>query len=262
MVPRRAAVVTLLATALLVACAAPTPSPQSPAAPTPAAPPAPTRGRLEAADAPEQMRALALVEQVTGLHFTERFPVYVFTPDELAAEIADWQKADSGVVVHNVMGFYRPETRAMVLVPETAGNKRAFGLRVHEAAHALQDQHFGLARLHAVAKTQEEQRALSAFLEGYAVQVMIDALRTTNPNVTRIAEVPAPADADLDDPAAFTAFCYAAGTRFIQAVATHGFHGKTGYAAVHELFADPPRSPAEIRDPAQYFARVGGKSGE
>lgn len=240
----------------LVACCGPaTPKLEPEAEHVPA--PAPTRGKLEAADSLEQKDALARVEKVTGLKFKAAFPVYVFTPEELAAEMAEWKEEGDGRDHSNVMGFYKSDTKAMYLVPEVAGNKRAFGLRVHEATHALQDQHFGLMKLHTMAKTADEQLAMTALIEGHAVQVMIDALIETNPGVEHIAKVPEPADPRA--PGAITVFSYAAGTRFIRHLKEHGLHGKKGYEAVHLAFKHPPVSPEEIRSPEQYLARVAGK---
>jgi len=219
--------------------------------------PPPSRGTVESPDAPEQKDALARVERVTGLKFKRSFPVYVFTEEELKAEMAEWKAEGDGRDHDNVMGFYKSDTKAMYLVPEVAGNRRAFGLRVHEATHALQDQHFGLMNLHLMANTDDEQLAMTALIEGHAVQVMIDALIETNPHVARILEVPEPADPRA--PGAQTAFFYAAGTRFIRHLKEHGLDGLKGYEAVHRAFAKPPISPDEIRKPELYLQRVSGK---
>ncbi len=218
--------------------------------------PGPTRGEIEPADSPDQARALALVEKVTGLKFKYDFPVYIFNEQDLAAEMQEWAASGDGRSPENILGFYRPSSRAMYLVPEAAGNRRAFGLRVHEAAHALQDQHFGLAMLHRAAKTEDAQLALTALIEGHAVQIMIDALIDTNPRVAMIAQVPEPEDPRA--PGASTAFAYAAGTRFVQWLKEHGLGDAKGYAAVHKAFQHPPLTPEEIRDPAAYAARVTG----
>lgn len=223
-----------------------------------AKPTPPTRGKLEPADSPEQTRALGLIEKVTGLKFKETFPVYVFSAEELAAEMAEWKEAGDTREPENILGFYKSSTKAMYLVPEAAGNRRAFGLRVHEATHALQDQHFGLAALHKSAGNDEDkQLAMLALIEGHAVQVMIDAIKDTNPHVARIADAPEPADPKA--PGAMTAYAYAAGTRFVRWLLENGLDGETGYAAVHRAFRSPPVSPAEIRDPASYKLRVSRK---
>lgn len=201
------------------------------------------RGKLEDPDEPEQKRALEIIERVTGLKFKKAIPVYVYTPEDLAAEMKEW---GGDFVPENILGFYKPSTKAFYLVPKAAGNKRSFGLRVHEATHALQDQHFDLILLHQSVKTTDQDHALTAVIEGHAVQVMIDGLSDLSPHVARIADVTVPTD--KHNPAAWhTVFYYAMGAKFVQALKARG-----GYADVHKAFGSLPASSEQILHPEKY----------
>lgn len=206
------------------------------------------RGKLEDPAEPEQKRALEIIERVTGLKFKQAIPVYIYTPDDLAEEMKDW---GDGYVPENVMGFYRPDTKTFYLVPKVAGNNRSFGLRVHEATHALQDQHFDLTQLHEAAKTTDASDALTGLIEGHAVQVMIDGLSDLSPHVAKIAEVREPQD--KHNPNAWsTVFYYAYGAKFVQ----HLLKNAEGYPGVHKAFGRVPVSSEQILHPEKYFGEV------
>lgn len=206
------------------------------------------RGKLEDPAEPEQKRALDIIERVTGLKFKSQIPVYIYTPEDLAEEMKDW---GDGYQPENVMGFYRPDTKTFYLVPKVAGNNRSFGLRVHEATHALQDQHFDLIKLHEAAKTSDANDATVALIEGHAVQVMIDGLSDLSPHVAKIAEVREPTD--KHNPNAWsTVFYYAYGAKFVQ----HIIKNAEGYKGVHEAFGRVPASSEQILHPEKYLGEV------
>lgn len=226
------------------ACNPPANQPAEQPEPEPKTPPEVTLGKLEPADAPEQTKAIGLIETVTGLKFKTHVPVYVYTPEELEQEMAGW--GDDGFTPDNVLGFYKWSTKAFYLVPEAAGNKRAFGLRIHEATHALQDQHYDLAKLHAVPQSTDAEYALLALIEGEAVQVMIDALIDTQPHVAFISKARAP-EGSTDPDQYRTVFVYAHGTAFVQALKE-----VDGYAAVHAAFGKLPVSSEQVLHPEKY----------
>jgi hypothetical protein len=206
------------------------------------------RGKLEDPNEPEQKRALEIIERVRGQKFNQAIPVYIYTPEDLAQEMKDW---GDGYVPENVMGFYRPDTKTFYLVPKVAGNNRSFGLRVHEATHALQDQLYDLTKLHEAAKTTDAQDALTALIEGDAVQVMIDGLSDLSPHVAKIAEVREPSD--KHNPNAWsTVFYYAMGAKFIQFLKKGG----EGYSEVHKAFGRVPVSSEQILHPDKYHGEV------
>ncbi|MCG3185094.1 MAG: hypothetical protein ICCCNLDF_03276 [Planctomycetes bacterium] len=219
------------------------PEPQPQPQPEPEPEPTTTRGKLEDPDAPEQTRALALIEQVTGMKFKVRPPVYVYTPEELAEEVKSW---GGSFVPDNILGFYKFDTKAFYLVPEAAGNKRAFGLRIHEATHALQDQYYDLPKLHAVPTTTDGDYALLALIEGEAVQVMIDALIEEQPHVAFISKARAP-EGSTDAGAYRSVYVYAQGTAFVQALKE-----VDGYKAVDAAFKDLPVSSEQVLHPEKY----------
>lgn len=218
-----------------------------PAKAEPAKPADVKRGKLEDAEEPEQKRALAIIEKVTGRKFKNAIPVYVYTPEELAEEMKEW---GGDFVPENVMGFYKPTTKAFYLVPKVAGNKRSFGLRVHEATHALQDQHFDLIKLHESVKTSDQDNSLTALIEGEAVQVMIDGLSDLSPHVAKIAEVTVPTDKNNPN-AWYTVFYYAMGAKFVQALKVKG-----GYEEVAKAFTNLPKSTEQILHPEKYTTTV------
>ncbi len=222
----------------------PEPKPEPKPEPEPA-PKAETRGKLEAADAPEQTRAIGLIEQVTGRKFKTPVPVYVFSQEELEAEVQSW----GNYAPENILGFYKYDTKAMYLVPEAAGNKRAFGLRLHEGTHALQDQLYDLAKLRKGATTPDEDNAVTALIEGQAVQVMIDAL-PDNPHVKRITEVKQPTDLG-DDGAWLRVLYYSYGAVFVQELKK-----RDGYDAVDAAFKALPKSTEQILHPEKYPAEL------
>jgi hypothetical protein len=246
----------LLAVGLLAACSKPATQPDNlPACnppenqpaeqPKPEPEPATTRGKLEDPDAPEQTRALELIEKVTGMKFKVRPPVYVYTPEELAEEVKGW---GGSFVPDNILGFYKFDTKAFYLVPEAAGNKRAFGLRIHEATHALQDQYYDLPKLHGVPTTTDGDYALLALIEGQAVQVMIDALIDEQPHVAFISKARAP-EGSTDAGAYRSVYVYAQGTAFVQALKE-----VDGYKAVDAAFKDLPVSSEQVLHPEKYTA--------
>ncbi|MEE9312405.1 MAG: hypothetical protein V3V10_08345 [Planctomycetota bacterium] len=246
--------------ALLLGCTQPSPAENQPAcepetaACTPEVKPEPEPtvdvsklGKLEDADAPEQARAIAKIEEVSLLKFKNTVPVYIYTAKDLEAELATW---GGDFRPSNVMGFYRFATKAMYLVPEVAGNRRAFGLRIHEGVHALQDQHWGLPKLHESMNTTDGYWAVLGLIEGHAVQVMIDALIEDQPHVAYIAKAKAPEGSN--DPQTYRAvYTYAQGTRFIQ-------HLKStdGYKLVNRSFLNPPVSSEQVLHPEKYTTDI------
>ena len=231
---------------LLIACSSPEKPPANNEPAPPARQPTPEKaavlGTLEDPENPEQQRAIALIEKITGRKFKDQVPVYVYTPEELEEEVSRWE----GYRPDNLMGFYRFDTKALYLVPEKAGNKRAFGLRIHEACHALQDQLYDLTKIHESAKTTDENWAILGLIEGEAVQVMIDALIEKQPHVAYIAKARAP-EGSRDPDAYRVVYTYAAGTRFIQHLKKRG-----GYDAVHKAFGNLPASSEQILHPEKY----------
>ncbi|MEZ5992132.1 MAG: hypothetical protein R3E76_07245 [Planctomycetota bacterium] len=214
-----------------------------------------TLGELEPADSPDQVRAIELIEQVTAMRFKQKIPVYLYTPDELKQEIEGW--GDDGFSPENILGFYKPSTKCLYMVPDAAGEKRQFGLRIHEATHGLQDQLYDLAALHKKPKTSDQHLALTALIEGEAVQVMIDALVDEQPHVAFMTKygvgdmlgLPANPDNPLTWSRLQRVFFYSDGARFVQKLKE-----VDGYKAVDKAFGDLPVSSEQILHSEKYIA--------
>ncbi|MCB9895805.1 MAG: hypothetical protein H6839_15265 [Planctomycetes bacterium] len=206
-----------------------------------------TLGVLEAADSPDQVRAVELIEKVTGLKFTQAIPVYNYTPEELAEELRGW--GDDGFTPENILGFYKPSTKCLYMVPDAAGEKRQFGLRIHEATHGLQDQHYDLAVLHGKPTTTDQEMALIALIEGEASQVMIDALIDEQPQVAYmtmygvldVLKLPSNPKKPLTEERLRKIFLYSDGARFVKKLAD-----ADSYAAVDAAFKDLPLTSEQI----------------
>src|SRR5262249_50709272 len=64
-----------------------------------------------------------------------------------------------------IQGYYDTRTKALYLYDDIKGNYQR-GVLIHEMVHALQDQHFGLARLHAASYSSDQELARAALVEG------------------------------------------------------------------------------------------------
>ena len=162
----------------------------------------------------------------------------------------------------NTLAYYSPTDREMVIRSDATalkGGALSASLRavvVHELAHALQDQEFGLARINRRHTTSEESVAMTAILEGHAnaaesqyVEENFDdkeleqyqevTTTSTDPKVKSIPEV---LSAQQSAP-------YIFGPTFIAALK------KKGPQAITDVFLKkPPHSLAEIILPSKYFA--------
>ena len=142
-------------------------------------------------------------------------------------------------------GWYEPSTKRLVVVEgETEAMGR--GVLVHELFHALQDQHFDLARLHAAARDEDAARAVTALIEGEAMLAVSELL---DYDFEQHAQLP---PAGPLDPERFEKiFHYGAGLRFVRALRDAG-----GWELVDAAFRDPPLRTAEILHPERYRERT------
>jgi hypothetical protein len=172
-----------------------------------------------------------------------------------------------------IAGFYDPDTKRMILVNGTADTGVWNGaaeflmqrdlvgemLLAHELTHALQDQHFALgANLDALKDNDDRALALKSVAEGDATitgfayvvggmdQTRLDAL------VARLSDLPElfakeakSAPEGLREPLIFQ---YSEGVKFVARAYRRG-----GYAAVDQLFRQPPQSSQQIIHPELYF---------
>jgi hypothetical protein len=161
-----------------------------------------------------------------------------------------------------VLGLYDPETRAMMIVQGADAASLGPGARVtlaHEYEHALQDQYFNLLQLSPTHPDNYDQaEAIHAVEEGDAV-LMQGLWAISNLSPREMAEARRAAGATSsgslqDIPLVLRSqllFPYIDGYRFV-AGAYHG--AGDSYAAVDDLFRNPPRSTAQILHPDKYRA--------
>lgn len=150
----------------------------------------------------------------------------------------------------DVLAFYQPE-RDTIIFPNW--NITPQDILVHEAVHALQDQHFDLEKLRDDAIAEGDRlMALSALAEGDAMTVQYKYLKEVEGN-NRVDEVEAPVQSDscglpellreLFD------FPYDYGPLFINKLKERG-----GDNSIEQAFRNPPRTTREILYPRLYPA--------
>ena len=162
----------------------------------------------------------------------------------------------------NTLAYYSPSDREMVIRSDAAalkGGALSASLRavvVHELAHALQDQEFGLARINRRLTTSEESVAMKTILEGHAnaaenmyVEENFDDKElelyqndTTTSSDPKLKSIPEVLSAQQSAP-------YVFGPTFIAALK------QKGQQAITDVFLKkPPHSLAQIILPSKYFA--------
>jgi hypothetical protein len=240
----------------------------------------------------------ASVARIRELEFTRPVPLVIETPDQaqhtMIAQIArDHSDQDlriggeSGVMTglyppnidlkrqtiellqDEIVGFYNPDTREMVMVqqPQSGPSRGGIGfgtnmggmVLAHELTHALQDQHFAIDRmLNQVKDNDDQSLALKCVAEGDATLAgfaysagplqanKVDAL------VNQLQTLPADPVAQRHNiPLAVTVpmlFEYSSGSRFVAEAWRRG-----GWRAVDQLYRNPPRSSQQIMQPELYF---------
>jgi uncharacterized iron-regulated protein len=138
----------------------------------------------------------------------------------------------------DIQGYYSTKDKALYLYDDLRGAYRQ-GVLIHEMVHALQDQHFGLDKLHAASFGSDAELAQAALVEGDATFTMIELLKKDQPRVTAMLDVDLAKARNLRH-----AFLYAQGARYVQALKKRG-----GWKAVDRRYLFAPRSSAEILHP-------------
>jgi uncharacterized iron-regulated protein len=113
------------------------------------------------------------------------------------------------------------------------------GVLIHEMVHALQDQHFGLDKLHESVEADDAELAKTALIEGDATYTMIEVLKKDQPKVAAMLDAPLAKAKDVRK-----AFLYAGGARYVKALKERG-----GWEAVNKAYRFPPESTADILHP-------------
>jgi uncharacterized iron-regulated protein len=138
----------------------------------------------------------------------------------------------------DIQGYYSTRDKALYLYDDVRGSYRQ-GVLIHEMVHALQDQHFGLDKLHTSSFDSDAELAQAALIEGDATFTMIELLKKDQPRVTAMLDVDLGKARNLRH-----AFLYAQGARYVQELKKRG-----GWKAVDRRYLFTPRSSAEILHP-------------
>ena len=186
-------------------------------------------------------------------------------PDRLAAEdltlhglgllTADQEirQLTERLYADQVLGFYDPTERRMVVVSDAGLTPEARITYAHEYTHALQDAAFDTAAARkAVAGEDDREAALVALEEGDASTAMVlwAIGRMTPEELIGITQTPIPATTGI--PAWMVRqleFPYLAGAEFVGRLYASG-----GWDAVNAAHADPPASTEQILHPDRYGA--------
>jgi uncharacterized iron-regulated protein len=145
----------------------------------------------------------------------------------------------------HLQGYYSPREKALFLYDDLAGPYER-GVLIHEMVHALQDQHFGLDRLHPPSFEDDADLARAALIEGDATFTMIELLRKDQPRVAAMLDAPLVKARDLQK-----AFLYAQGARYVQALRKQG-----GWEAVNRRYRFPPDSTAAVLHPDEAVTAI------
>ncbi|HBI43058.1 MAG TPA: hypothetical protein DDY78_09405 [Planctomycetales bacterium] len=184
-----------------------------------------------AADAPADARLETTVRQlekditaVRGLPF--KTPV-------IAKVIPRPKDADK-----HLQGYYSIKDKTLFVYDDVSGAYER-GVLIHEMVHALQDQHFGLDKLHESVEADDTELAKTALIEGDATYTMIEVLKKDQPKVAAMLDAPLAKAKDVRK-----AFLYAGGARYVKALKDRG-----GWEAVNKAYRFPPESTADVLHP-------------
>lgn len=149
-----------------------------------------------------------------------------------------------------VQGYYDTKEKALYLYDDIQGNYER-GVLIHEMVHALQDQHFGLAKLHQTTFGSDAELAMAALIEGDATFTMIELLKNDQPKVAMMLDTTLEKSKNLRN-----AFLYGIGAQYVRNLKEKG-----GWASVNFKYRLPPRTTASILNPVLSAIDLGpGKS--
>src|SRR5262245_30331540 len=144
-----------------------------------------------------------------------------------------------------VQGYYDLQKKTVFLYDDVKDSYWR-GTLVHEMVHALQDQHFGLSKLHATSFGSDRERALAALIEGDATYTMIEVLQKEQPHVAFMLKTTLEKAKNLDN-----AFAYGLGAKYVKALKDRG-----GWKAVDARYKFAPTSTASILHPGELIMPV------
>ncbi len=138
----------------------------------------------------------------------------------------------------HLQGYYSIKDKTLFVYDDLSGSYER-GVLIHEMVHALQDQHFGLEKLHESIEEDDAALAKTALIEGDATYTMIEVLKKDQPKVTAMLDAPISKAKDVRK-----AFLYVGGARYVKALKERG-----GWDAVNRAYRFPPESTADILHP-------------
>jgi len=184
----------------------------------------------------------------------------------LAPQGFDYRDLLLRILTEQVAGYYRPKTKTLYLADWLTLEEQRL-VMVHELVHALQDQHFDLARFEDGPKGESDRDlAVHALIEGEAMGVMLTYM--LKPQGLDLTSIPVPLTAifeqlqTMDDersrvlhsaPAAVREsllFPYTYGAAFVQYLVR-----RDSWARVSRAYADPPDSTEQILHPEKFLSR-------
>lgn len=157
----------------------------------------------------------------------------------------DWQALRLQLLTSQVLGWYDDATQSMVIVSEAGLTPEAQVTYAHEYAHALQDAAFGIDTMNLDAAGDDDgAMARLGLVEGDATTAMvlwaIDHLQVED--MLDISQTPLPDTTGVPDwMLRELEFPYLAGAEFVAQLYAEG-----GFAAVDEVWADPPVSTEQV----------------
>lgn len=180
-------------------------------------------------------------------------PAWAETATDVMQQLEDWRglrfKADLQVTFEpqsdpNLNGYYNSETKKLSVTTD-GSEALGRGVLLHEIFHALQDQHFDLYNLHVQSLTEPDyDKAVSAIIEGEAMLAVAELMNYNFLDHARLPET-----GEVSEELFQNIFLYGSGLQFIQAIREEG-----GWAAVDEVFRDPPQATTLILNPERYLA--------
>ena len=138
----------------------------------------------------------------------------------------------------HLQGYYSVKDKTLFVYDDVSGSYER-GVLIHEMVHALQDQQFGLEKLHESVEDDDAALAKTALIEGDATYTMIEVLKKDQPKVTAMLDAPIAKAKDVRK-----AFLYVGGARYVKALKERG-----GWEAVNKAYRFTPESTADILHP-------------
>src|SRR5262245_51007119 len=189
----------------------------------------------------KQLRALEKeIEKVRELKFKSPVVASVVPRPKAGAE--------------GVQGYYDTKKKALFLYDDLKGNYYK-GTLIHEMVHALQDQHFGLARQDDARLDTDAALARAALIEGDATYTMIELLQKEQPHVTKMLATSLDKSKNLRN-----AFLYGIGARYVQEMEKHGgwedVNERSRRKTLNHPYRIPPTSTAAILHPDERITPV------